>query len=194
MTNTSPPVVFRNLVILSNSVDDRVIHKNDPPGDIRAFDARTGRQVWSFRTIPQQGEFGNETWKNDSWKNIGHANAWAPITLDEQRGLVYFATGTPSNDYYGGERLGDNLFAETLISSGCPDRQAAVALPTRSSRAVGLRLADAAQSGHLECQRPSRRCRCPTHQDGIRLHVRSGHGKADLADRGTSGAEERCSR
>ncbi len=115
ITNTSPPVVYKNLVILSNSVDDRVIYRRDPPGDVRAYDARTGKRVWSFHTVPQKGEFGNDTWKNDSWKYTGHANAWAPITLDEQRGLVYLPLGTPSNDFYGGQRPGQNLFGESLV-------------------------------------------------------------------------------
>jgi quinoprotein glucose dehydrogenase len=114
-TNTSPPVVYKNLVILSNSIDDRVIYKQDPPGDVRAYDTRTGKRVWIFHTVPQKGEFGNDTWKNNSWSFTGHANAWAPITLDEPRGLVYFPLGTPSNDFYGGLRPGQNLFGESLI-------------------------------------------------------------------------------
>jgi quinoprotein glucose dehydrogenase len=115
LTNTSPPVVYKNLVILSNSVDDRVIYEHDPPGDVRAYNAETGKRVWTFHTVPQAGEFGNETWKQESWKYTGHANAWAPLTLDEQRGLVYLPLGTPSNDFYGGKRPGQNLFAESLI-------------------------------------------------------------------------------
>ncbi len=114
-TNTSPPVVYKDLVILGNGVGDRLSYKNDPPGDVRAFDARTGRQVWSFHTIPQKGEFGNDTWLNDSWKFTGHTNIWAPITLDEARGLVYLPGTTPSDDFYGGRRPGANLFAESLI-------------------------------------------------------------------------------
>ena len=115
VTNTSPPVVYKNLVILSNSVDDRVIHKNDPPGDVRAYDTHTGKLVWSFHTIPQKGEFGNDTWQGDSWKYTGHVNAWAPLSLDEQRGLVYIPLGTPSNDFYGGQRPGQGLFGESLV-------------------------------------------------------------------------------
>lgn len=115
LTNTSPPVVYKNLVILSNSVDDRVIYKHDPPGDVRAYDTRTGKLVWIFHTVPQKNEVGSDTWKENSWSYTGHANAWAPITLDEQRGLVYLPLGTPSNDFYGGQRPGQNLFAESLV-------------------------------------------------------------------------------
>jgi glucose dehydrogenase len=114
-TNTSPPVVYRNLVILGNGVGDRLVYPNDPPGDVRAFDTRTGRIVWTFRPIPRPGEFGNETWENDSWKHTGHTNVWAPMSLDESRGLLYLPVSTPSNDYYGATRLGANLFAESLV-------------------------------------------------------------------------------
>ena len=114
-TNTSPPVVYRNLVILGNGVGDRLVYPNDPPGDVRAFDARTGRIVWTFHPIPRQGEFGNETWENDSWKHTGHTNVWAPMSLDEPRGLLYLPVSTPSNDYYGATRLGANLFAESIV-------------------------------------------------------------------------------
>jgi quinoprotein glucose dehydrogenase len=114
-TETSPPVVYKDLVIVGNGVGDRLVYKNDPPGDVRAFDARTGKRVWSFHTIPQAGEFGNDTWGNESWKVTGHTNVWAPITVDEKRGLVYLPVSTPSNDYYGGYRPGNNLFGEALV-------------------------------------------------------------------------------
>jgi quinoprotein glucose dehydrogenase len=114
-TNTSPPIVYKDLVILGNGVGDRLVYRNDPPGDVRAFDARTGRQVWSFRPVPQPGEFGNDTWLNDSWSYTGHTNAWPPMTLDAARGLVYVPLGTPSNDFYGGRRPGANVFAESLV-------------------------------------------------------------------------------
>jgi len=115
-TNTSPPVVWGNLVIVGNGVGDRLAYRGDPPGDIQAFDARTGKRVWSFNTIPTPGEFGNETWKNDSWKYIGHTNVWAPFSVDSARGIVYLPVGTPGNDWYGGERPGDNLFGESLLA------------------------------------------------------------------------------
>jgi glucose dehydrogenase len=114
-TQTSPPVVYKDLVILGNGVGDRLVYKNDPPGDIRAFDARTGKRVWTFHTIPQRGEVGNDTWGDDSWTFTGHTNVWAPMTLDAQRGLVYLPVSTPSNDFYGGRRPGKNLFADSLV-------------------------------------------------------------------------------
>ncbi len=114
-TNTSPPVVYKNLVILGNGVADRLVYKKDPPGDIQAFDVRTGKRVWKFNPIPQKGEFGNDTWEDGAETYTGHTNAWAPITIDDKRGLVYIPFGTPSNDYYGGARKGNGLFAESLV-------------------------------------------------------------------------------
>ena len=114
-TNTSPPVIYKDLVILGNGVGDRLMYKNDPPGDVRAFDARSGKQVWNFHTIPMEGQPETATWANESWKVTGHANVWAPFTVDTTRGLVYLPVSTPSNDYYGVHRLGNNLFADSIV-------------------------------------------------------------------------------
>ena len=114
-TQTSPPVVFEDLVILGNGVWDRFVYERDPPGNIQAFSTRTGELVWSFNLIPQPGEFGNDTWEDGSWDRVGHTNVWAPMSLDAERGLIYLPVGTPSNDYYGGMRLGDNLYAEAIV-------------------------------------------------------------------------------
>ncbi|MDH5759601.1 MAG: pyrroloquinoline quinone-dependent dehydrogenase [Gemmatimonadota bacterium] len=114
-TQTSPPLVFEDLVIVGNGVWDGFVYPQDPPGNIQAFDVRTGEIVWNFNPIPQTGEFGNETWEDGSERVTGHTNAWAPMVADHRRGLLYVPMGTPSNDYYGGDRKGDNLFAETLL-------------------------------------------------------------------------------
>ncbi len=114
-TETSPPVVYKDIVILGNGVGDRLVYKNDPPGDVRGFDAHTGKQLWSFHTIPQAGEPGNDTWGAEAWKFTGHTNVWAPMTLDPQRGLLYMPVSTPSNDFFGGNRPGNNLYGETLV-------------------------------------------------------------------------------
>jgi quinoprotein glucose dehydrogenase len=113
--HNSPPLVVGDLVIVGSSIGDRVMYSGDPPGQVRAFDARTGRQVWNFNLIPQAGEYGNETWKEGSWRFTGHTNAWASMSADESRGLIYVPVSTPSNDWYGGRRPGDNLFAESLV-------------------------------------------------------------------------------
>jgi quinoprotein glucose dehydrogenase len=114
-TQTSPPVVYKDLVILGSVIGDRLVYRNDPPGEVRAFNAHTGKQVWSFHTIPQSGEFGNNTWGEDSWKTTGHTNVWAPMSLDARRGLLYLPVSTPSNDFFGGHRPGNNLFAESIV-------------------------------------------------------------------------------
>jgi quinoprotein glucose dehydrogenase len=114
-TNTSPPIVYKDLVILGNGVADRLVHKKDPPGEVRAFNARTGKLVWTFHTVPLKGEFGNDTWGEGSDTFTGHTNVWAPMSLDETRGLLYLPVSTPSNDFYGGRRPGSNLFADSLV-------------------------------------------------------------------------------
>ncbi len=113
--NTSPPVVYKDLIILGSAIPDSFVYPQNPPGDIQAFDVRTGDFVWSFHTVPQPGEFGNETWEDESWSRTGHANAWPPMTLDEERGLLYIPLTSPGNDYYGGDRKGDNLFSGSLV-------------------------------------------------------------------------------
>jgi quinoprotein glucose dehydrogenase len=85
------------------------------PGDPRAFDVRTGKELWRFHTIPRPGEFGHETWEGDSWKFSGAANNWGGTSVDEKRGLVFIGTGSASPDFYGGNRKGDNLFANCTI-------------------------------------------------------------------------------
>ncbi len=113
---TSPPVVFEDLVIVGSRVPDRVQHRFDPPGSVQAFDTNTGERRWVFYTVPQSNDaFGADTWENGSWRFTGHANVWGLMSLDEDRGLLYVPTSTPSSDYWGGRRLGANLFAESLV-------------------------------------------------------------------------------
>ena len=113
---TSPPVVFEDLVIVGSRIPDRLQRKFDPPGTVQAFDARTGERRWVFFTIPQsRDDFGADTWEDESWRFTGHANVWGLMSLDVERGLLYVPTSTPSSDYWGGRRVGANLFAESLV-------------------------------------------------------------------------------
>src|SRR5215475_14011193 len=112
---TSPPAICRDVVIVGSSIGDGPIVKEQPRGDVQSFDVRTGKPLWIFHTVPQAGEFGNETWENESWKYTGNTNVWTLMSVDEEIGYVYIPTGTPTNDWYGGHRPGDNLFAESLI-------------------------------------------------------------------------------
>ena len=113
---TSPPVVYDDLVIVGSRVPDRVQQRFDTPGSVQAFDARTGERRWIFFTVPQSNDaFGADTWEDQSWRYTGHANVWGLMSLDEARGLLYVPTSTSSSDYWGGRRLGANLFAESLL-------------------------------------------------------------------------------
>jgi quinoprotein glucose dehydrogenase len=108
----TPGVIFRDLLIVGSIVPEGL---PSTPGDIRAFDIHTGRRAWSFHTIPHPGEPGHETWPQDAWKYAGGANAWSGLALDERRGFVYAATGSAAYDFYGGNRHGDNLYANTIL-------------------------------------------------------------------------------
>ena len=110
---SSPGVVFEDLLIMGSTVPEQL---PSAPGDIRAFDVRTGALRWSFHTIPHPGEYGHDTWPADAWKTAGGANAWSGVTLDRARGLVFAATGSASYDFWGGARLGNNLFANSVLA------------------------------------------------------------------------------
>jgi glucose dehydrogenase len=111
----SAPLVVGDVVVIGSVVSDGPRYQLAPPGDVRGFDVRTGKELWQFHTIPQPGEPGNETWLNDSWRYTGAANAWGLLSADPELGYLYIPTGTPTNDYYGGHRQGSNLFAESLL-------------------------------------------------------------------------------
>jgi len=110
---TSPGVVYRDLVIIGGRVSEGL---PSSPGDIRAYSAVTGELRWSFHTIPHPGEAGYETWSVGSWRENGGANSWPGMALDERRGIVYVPTGSAAADFYGGDRIGDNLFANSLLA------------------------------------------------------------------------------
>ncbi|MCZ6672352.1 MAG: c-type cytochrome [Verrucomicrobia bacterium] len=111
LANT-PGVVYQDLIIMGGRLNEGL---PAPPGHIRAYNVITGEQVWRFNTIPHPGEYGHETWPEDGYLKSGGANVWTGMTVDEKRGLVYCPTGSASADFYGGDRLGQNLFANTLL-------------------------------------------------------------------------------
>ena len=110
---STPGVMFEGMLILGSSVPESL---PSSPGDIRAFDAMTGEIRWTFHTIPRPGEFGYDTWPPDAYKVAGGANAWAGLTVDHAMGMVFAATGSASFDFYGANRHGDNLFANSVIA------------------------------------------------------------------------------
>ncbi|RRB02570.1 outer membrane protein assembly factor BamB family protein [Larkinella rosea] len=113
VTATSPGIIYRNTVVMGSSVSES---GDAAPGHIRAFDVITGKLKWVFHTIPQPGELGYDTWPKDAYKKIGAVNNWSGMVLDEKRGVVYFGTGSPASDFYGGERKGANLFANCIMA------------------------------------------------------------------------------
>jgi quinoprotein glucose dehydrogenase len=110
---TTPGSIYKDLVIVGGANPET---HPAPPGDIRAFDVRTGALRWTFHTIPRPGEFGYNTWPKDAWKDAGAANNWAGMTVDTKRGIVYVPTGSAVFDFYGGDRIGNDLFADSLIA------------------------------------------------------------------------------
>jgi|CZKD01.1.fsa_nt_gi quinoprotein glucose dehydrogenase len=110
---TSPAVIYKDLMIVGGRESETLPAS---PGDVRAYDVRSGKLRWSFHTIPHPGEFGNDTWPKEAWKTSGAANNWAGMTVDTQRGIVYVPTGSAAFDFYGADRVGDDLFANCLIA------------------------------------------------------------------------------
>jgi quinoprotein glucose dehydrogenase len=113
----STPAIAKDIIIIGAAMREgaTVSTHNNTKGLVRAFDARTGKQLWQFNTIPRPGEFGSDTWENESWAINGNVGVWTQISVDEELGLVYLPVETPASDYYGGHRPGNNLFAESLV-------------------------------------------------------------------------------
>ena len=118
ITSSSPPIVVNDVVVVGNSAEQgyRQTRVENVPGDILAYDARTGDFKWKFHVIPRPGELGHDTWQNDAWEWTGDVSSWAPMSADPELGLVYIPTNSATIDYYGGHRPGDNLFAASLIA------------------------------------------------------------------------------
>ena len=111
--SNTPGEVFENLIILGSATGEGYM---SPPGDIRAYDVRDGKLAWTFHTVPRPGEFGYDTWPKDAWKYIGGVNNWGEMTIDTQRGIAYIPLGSPTYDFYGADRLGENLFGTSIVA------------------------------------------------------------------------------
>ena len=114
--STSPPTICRDVVIIGQYIHDRGVRALMPPGDVRGFDVRTGALKWVFHTVPMKGEPGYETWLDGSAERTGNANIWAPMSADDELGLVYLPGSCPTNNFFGGDRPGDNLYGNALIA------------------------------------------------------------------------------
>lgn len=110
------PVVVGDVVVIGQAMGDTFSNKEAPRGDVRAFDVRNGELRWVFHVIPQESEFGVNTWQDRSWSYTGHAPVWALFSADEELGLVYMPISSATNDMYGGHRIGDNLFSQSLVA------------------------------------------------------------------------------
>ncbi len=110
------PTVVRDVVIVGQSMNDTFSNKEAARGDVHAFDVRTGELRWTYNTIPQEGQFGTATWQDRSWSYTGHAPVWALFSADEELGMVYMPISSATNDMYGGHRIGDNLFSQSLVA------------------------------------------------------------------------------
>ncbi len=115
-SNSSAPIVCRDVVVVGASVHDGPSTKEWPRGDVTGFDVRTGKRLWTFRSIPEKGAFGYDTWSGDAAEYTGSTNVWTTMSADDGLGLVYLPFGTPTNDFYGGHRPGANLFAESIVA------------------------------------------------------------------------------
>jgi Glucose dehydrogenase len=111
---TSPPVIFKDLVIIGWGLPE--YPAKGPSGDVRAYHVRSGKLIWTFHTVPHPGEFGSNTWSNDSWKDRMGANVWSTMSVDQKRGIVFLPIGSPAYDFYGGDRKGKNLFGNSLVA------------------------------------------------------------------------------
>jgi quinoprotein glucose dehydrogenase len=118
ITSSSPPIVVNGVVVVGNSAEQGYNQSRveNIPGDILAYDAKTGAFLWKFNVLPKPGEFGHETWENDAWKWTGDISSWAPLAADAERGIVYVPTNGATVDFYGGFRPGNNLFSTSLIA------------------------------------------------------------------------------
>lgn len=113
---SSPPLVVGDVVVVGSAMTEGTDFREAPPGHVRGFNIRTGELQWIFHTVPQPGEFGADTWPADAWRVTGGTNVWTVMSADPELGMVYLPVGTPVPDYYGGHRLGDNLFANSLVA------------------------------------------------------------------------------
>ncbi len=192
----STPTVAGDVILVGSAMAEgfTVPTSNNSKGVVRAFDVRTGKMVWRFNTIPGPGEFGNDTWEDGSWARNGNTGVWTQMTVDEDAGIAYLPVESPTSDFYGGARPGDNLFGESLVAVDLKTGERKwhfqfVHHPDLGSRHV-FRAAHRRRRHRRARAQGGRRAE----QAELPLRLRSDHGRADLADRGDADADERGAR
>ena len=185
ITNSSPPIVVDGVVVIGNSHEQgyRQTRRENVPGHVLGYDATTGDFQWKFNVIPQsESEFGFDTWENDAWQYTGNVSAWAPLSADFERGLVYVVTDPPTNDFWGGVPPGAKPLCHQHHRLERPDRRTRVAFPDGASRHLELR------QPHGPQPRGHHRGRCGDSGAGaddeaeLRVRPQPGDGRTGLAD------------
>ena len=183
------PIVAGDIVLVGAAFETGANpkSKSNIKGAVRAFDVRTGKRLWMFKTIPEPGEVGAETWEDDSWAYTGNTGVWAQISVDLELGMAYLPVEMPTHDYYGGTRPGDRPVCRDSRRRRSEDRRAQVALPAGASRHLGHGHPVCADPGRHHGQRPDDQGGRTANQAGVPVCVRPRDRSADLADRGASG-------
>ena len=182
---SSPPIVCRDIVVMGSKVHDFPLSKAMPPGHVRGFDVRTGKQQWIFRSVPQEGEFGNETWDQGSWKTTGGANAWTLLSADEELGYVYLTVRHAVQRSLRRPASRQRTVRRESGMSGCANRQARLAFSDDPSRSVGLRPPCGAEPDRHPGEGRAREGRRAVEQAGLLLRLRPCDRPTDLAHRRT---------
>ena len=185
----SPPVVMRDVVVTPTIISDFVIRREAPPGWVKGIDARTGDTRWVFRTVPQADDFGADTWLNESWRYSGNANIWPPMSGDEETGYVFLPTGTPTSDYYGGHRPGDNLFAESIVAVAIETGQRMWHFQAVHHGVWDYDFPARADPRRHHRRRTARQGPRASEQAGVHLRLRPGDRRPGVAHRGASGRD-----
>ena len=189
ITSSSPPIVVNGVVVVGNSAEQgyNQTRIENVPGDILAYDARTGKHLWKFHVIPRPGEFGHETWENDAWSCTGDVSSWAPMSADPERGIVYIPTNPPTIDYFGGFRPGANLFGTSVIALDVKTGKRVWHFQTVHNDQWNYDLPNAPILADLKVNGKPIPAVIQTTKQGFIFTFNRETGRADLADRGAAG-------
>ena len=190
ITTSSPPIVVNDVLVVGNSAEQgyNQTRIENVPGDILAYDAKTGKFMWKFHVIPRPGEFGHETWENDAWRWTGDVSSWAPMSADPARGLVYIPTNGATMDYYGGFRPGDNLFSTSVIALDVKTGKRVWHQQLVKHDIWNYDTPTAPSAARRQRRRPPHSGAVPGHEAVLRVFVQPPHRRTDLADGRAAGA------